>query len=51
MTVQDLIDILETYNSDTPIVIQNDTRTGDSVENIDGIEEVEFNGKLAIQII
>ena len=51
-SVGDLIMILETYNKDTPIVLLEDKHVGcNFLQNIDGIEEVEFKGKLAIQII
>jgi len=52
MNIEDLIAILQTNNGKTTVVIQQDKHVGYECNSaIDGIEEVEFNGELAILII
>jgi len=52
MNIEDLIAILKTYDGKTQVVIQQDKHVGyEDNSTIDGIEEVQFNGELAILII
>ncbi|MGV8982112.1 hypothetical protein [Clostridium sp.] len=52
MNIKDLITILQTYDENTLVVVNQDKHVGyEYDEEIEGIEETEYNGKLAIRII